>query len=115
MQAESYGINQEDTLAMPVILPPLRIEIPAEEFSTKEEDNEASIHSLNTLILNFLKLTLLQIYSIHHATTIEIRIEENAFAYQAAKETKKERERKQVINCQWEDLETKAWRKASLE
>ena len=58
MQAETYGVNQVDTLAIPVMLPPLRIEMPAEVFSTKEEDNEESIHNLNTLILNFLKLTL---------------------------------------------------------
>ena len=58
MQAETYGVNQADTLATPVMLPPLKIEFPAEAFSTKEEDKKESIHTLNTLILNFLKLTM---------------------------------------------------------
>ena len=51
-------------MAMPVFLPPLRIEIPAQEFSTEEAEKEASVHTLDTLILNFSKMTLPQIYSI---------------------------------------------------
>ena len=68
MQDETYGVDQTDTLPMPVLLPPLRIEMPAHAFSTEEVEKEASVHSLDTLILDFSKLTLLHRYSIQHAT-----------------------------------------------
>ena len=115
MQDETYGVDPANTLAMPVLLPPLRIEMPVQEFSTEEAKKEASVHSLDTLILDFSKITLLQIYSIQHATATEIRIWENALAYQAAKETRKEKECKQVINCQRADLAAQEQRQASLE
>ena len=53
MQAETYGVHPADTLAMPVLLPPLRIEMPAHAFSTEEAKKEASVHRLDTLILDF--------------------------------------------------------------
>ena len=66
MQAETYGVEPVDTLATLVLLLPLRIEMPTQEFSTEEVEKEASVHSLDTLILDFSKLTLLPIYSIQH-------------------------------------------------
>ena len=64
MQDETYGVDPTDTLVMPVLLPPLIIEMPTQEFSTEEAEKEASVHSLETLTLYFSKLTLPQIYSI---------------------------------------------------
>ena len=58
MQDETYGVDPADTLAMPVLLPHLRIEIPVQEFSIEEAKKEVSFHSLDTLILDFSKLTL---------------------------------------------------------
>ena len=60
-------------------------------------------------------MTLLQIYSIQHAVATEVRIWENAVAYQVAKETRKEKAWKQFIKCQQEDLESQVQRQASLE
>ena len=67
-----------------------------------------SVHRLDTFILDFSKLTLPQIYSIQHATTTEVRIWENVVAYQAAKETRKAKEHKQVMRRQQEDLKSQA-------
>ena len=92
MQVETYSVSQEDALVMPIMLLPLRIEIPVEVLSTKGQENEASLHNLDTLILNFSKLTLPHIYSIQHVATTEIRIQKNAVAYQVAKATGKARE-----------------------
>ena len=74
MQAETYGLDLLDTLVMLVLLSPLRIEMPTQAFSTEEAEKEASVHSLDTLTLDLSKLTLPQIYSIQHATAIEVRI-----------------------------------------
>ena len=92
MQVETYGVGQENSLETPIMLLPLRIEIPVEALYKKGKENEASIHNLDTLILNFSKLTLPQIYSIQQDTTTEITIQENVVAYQAAKATGKARE-----------------------
>ena len=73
IQDETYGASQADALAAPIILPPLRIEMPTEELSKKGKGNEESLHKLDTLILNFSKLTFLQIYSIQQAAAAEIR------------------------------------------
>ena len=53
----------------------------AHAFSTEYADKEANIHSLDTLILELSKLTLLQIYSIQHATATDIILQDNAVAY----------------------------------
>ena len=68
MQVGTHGVTQSDALAAPIMIPPLTIEMPAEALSKKGEESEASLHNLNTLILNFSKLTLLQIYSIQQTT-----------------------------------------------
>ena len=70
---------------------------------------------MDTLILNFSKLTLPQIYSIQQVATIEIRIRETIATSQAYKVTRKAREQKKLINRQRADLEAQAQRQASLE
>ena len=77
-------------------------------FSTNAAETDTIFHSLDTLTLDFSKLTLPQIYSIQHATATKLRIRENVVAYQASKATRKEKAHKQVIKHQQEDLEVKA-------
>ena len=66
MQAETYGVDPSNTLAMLVLLPPLRIEIPVHAFSTDATKKDTSVHTLDILTLDFSKLTLPQTYSIQH-------------------------------------------------
>ena len=66
------------------MLLPLTIEMPANALSKKGEENEAILHNLYTLILNFSKLTLLQIYTLQHTKKMEIRIREATTASQEA-------------------------------
>ena len=54
IQDETYGVDPKGTLATPVMLLPLRIEMPMQEFSIEEADKEVSVHSLDTLIFRFL-------------------------------------------------------------
>ena len=115
MQAKTYGVDPANTLTTPVLLPSLRIEMLEQTFSTEEEKKEVSVHSLDTLILDLSKLNFPQIYSIHHASAIEVRIQENVVSYQAAKATKKAHDHKQVIKRQQKDLEAQAQKQASLE
>ena len=74
------------------MLLPLMIEIPTEALSKKGGESEASLHNLDTLILNFSNLTLSQIYSIQQEDATEIRIQENTATSQATKATRKVRE-----------------------
>ena len=67
-------MDPADTLVTLMLLSPLRIEILVQAFSTEEVEKEVSVHSLDTLILDFSNLMLPQIYSIQHATTTEVRI-----------------------------------------
>ena len=63
MQVGTYDATQSDALAFPIMIPPLTIEMTADALSKKGEENEASLHNLHTLILNFSKLTFPQVYS----------------------------------------------------
>ena len=80
------------------MLPPLIIEMPTNALSNKGKENEASLHNLDTLILNFSKLTLLQIYTIQHTIAMEIRIHEATTTSQEAEATRKVMEWKDLIN-----------------
>ena len=53
MHAGTHGVAQSDALVKPIMIPPLTIEMPTDALSKKGEENEASLHNLDTLILKF--------------------------------------------------------------
>ena len=74
--------------------------MPMQAFSTNEADTDTSVHSLDTLTLDFSKMKLPQIYSIQHVAATEVKIRENVVAYEEAKATRKAKARKKVIKHQ---------------
>ena len=98
MQEGRYATTQAEALVVPIMLPPLTIEMLANTLSKIGEKNEASLHNLDALILNFSKLTLLQIYTIQHTIAMEIRIREATTTSQEAEATRKVRAWKELIN-----------------
>ena len=89
--------------------------MPTNALSNKGKENEASLHNLDTLILNFSKLTLPEIYTIQHVAVTEIRIREATAASQAAGATRKARAWTQLINRQHAELAAQAERQTLLE
>ena len=55
------------------------------------------VHEFGTLAIDFYKIALGEVYAIQHAAATEIRILENALAYHATKQARKEKSLKALL------------------
>ena len=112
IETETYGMDPRDTLAMPMLLLPLKMELKVWALDSGTEEYDDVIKELGILRLDFSKLPFAEIYSIHHVNATKLCIKENALAYQATKNTRKEKGCKVLINVK--DQEIKAHEQSQL-
>ena len=90
-------MDPSDALLTPLLLPLVKIEVQSRVMETGTQEYDDVIHEFGTLSIDFAKLTLGEVYVIQLAAATEIRIRENALAYQATKQTRKEEIRKALL------------------
>ena len=81
VEAEIHGADPIDTLEMPILFPPLKVEIRAHILETWTPNFDYVAHELGTLSLDFSKLAMDEVYVVQHAVMTDIRIQESALAH----------------------------------
>ena len=64
VDVETYGVDLRDTLAAPLLLPPLKLELQVKELESGMPKYDDVIQAIGTLWLDFSKLALYEVYSI---------------------------------------------------
>ena len=90
-------MNPNDTLVTPLLLPLIKMDIHAREMETGMPKFDNVFHEFETIYMELSKLTLSEVYVVQHAGETEIRIWENALAYQETKKKTKAKERKTLL------------------
>ena len=75
---------------------------------------DSVVHDFGILSIYLSKLALAKVYAIHHASVTEIRIWENSLAYQATKQTRKEKTHKALLHVKEQEIEVCEQRKIAL-
>ena len=78
VEAEMHAADPMDTLEMPILFPPLKVEIRAHILETWTPNFDYVAHELGTLSLDFSKLKMAEVYVVQYAAMIEIRIWKNS-------------------------------------
>ena len=105
VEAETYGVYPNDALVTPLLQPPVKIDVQAREMATGTPKFDHVVHEFGTLTLDFSKLMLGEVYAIQHVVATEIRIRENALAYQATKQKRKEKSHNTLLHQKYQEIE----------
>ena len=69
-----YGVDPGDTLAMPMLLSPLKMELPAQTLQSATEEYDVVLKEMGTLMPDFSNLPLSYVYSIEYPDATELCI-----------------------------------------
>ena len=105
IEAEAYGVDPNSTLEELLLFSPLKIGFNVQALETCQQAFGDVTHDFKTLIIDFSKLTLVEVYVVHHGATTRIRIQENDLAYQAKNQTIKEKRRKDLLQKNEKEIE----------
>ena len=72
VEAKTYGMDPNETLVTPLLFPLVKIDVQAREMETGTPEFDNIVHEFGTLMLDFSKLYLADVYSIQHAATTEL-------------------------------------------
>ena len=79
------------------MFPPLKVKLAAHVLERGMKEFDDVSHELGTLSIDFSKLTMAEVYVVHHAVVTEIRFRESALVYHAHKETRKAQKCKALL------------------
>ena len=74
VEDETYGMDPGDTLVVPLLLPPLKMELKVEALESGMEEYDDVIKEMGMLMMYFSKLPLSDVYFIEHVVVTKIFI-----------------------------------------